>query len=402
MRLLLTAVATIAAVAALPAQVFEVASVKPNKSGDTAVSFRLQPGGRLNALNVTVRDLVRFAYVVQPFLIEGGPGWIDSDRFDVVAKVAGEIVPVPPGQMGPVQKMMQNLLAERFALKVRRETKDAPAYALVLGRSDRRLGPQITPSIVDCAALLRAQFAGGRGGPPTAPGGGQQCRLSTAGSGSVMARDVSIPQLAQLLSGQLQRHVLDVTELTGLFSFDLSFATDQIERRRPALALHRPPGTAGAEARVAARAPGDADRRERAAADGGLRQFRIQCLARSPNQIWREASQGDGGTHDCTITQSPGCAGVLCRGCDLTSRTSAGRQAGGRVEPAGDGRDPCTSGRTYGPQRGRSCCGRRHRAWRQARRRIRQERCGRRSAAVRRLPLPDRIRHQGLHRASAR
>ena len=236
MRLLLTAVATIAAVAALPAQVFEVASVKPNKSGDTAVSFRLQPGGRLNALNVTVRDLVRFAYVVQPFLIEGGPGWIDSDRFDVVAKVAGEIVPVPPGQMGPVQKMMQNLLAERFALKVRRETKDAPAYALVLGRSDRRLGPQITPSIVDCAALLRAQFAGGRGGPPTAPGGGQQCRLSTAGSGSVMARDVSIPQLAQLLSGQLQRHVLDVTELTGLFSFDLSFATDQSsDADRPSL-----------------------------------------------------------------------------------------------------------------------------------------------------------------------
>ena len=115
-----------AAVAAgLPAQMFEVASVKPNKSGTTAVSIRLQPGGRFNALNVTVLDLIRFAYVVQPFQIEGGPSWLESDRFDVMAKVEGEIPPLPPGQVGPVQLMMQNLLAERFKLKVHRETKDA-------------------------------------------------------------------------------------------------------------------------------------------------------------------------------------------------------------------------------------------------------------------------------------
>ena len=236
MRVLLATVAVMGAVAALPAQEFEVASVKPNKSGDTAVSFRLQPGGRLNALNVTARDLIRFAYIVQPFQLEGGPGWLDEDRFDVIAKVAGEIVPVPPGQMGPVQQMMQRLLAERFALKVRRETKEAPAYALVLARTDRQLGKQIAPSTVDCAAILRAQFAAGRGGPPAAPGGGPVCRLSTGGPGSVIARDVSIPQLAQLLSVQLQRQVLDRTGLSGPFSFDLSFATDQTsDADRPSL-----------------------------------------------------------------------------------------------------------------------------------------------------------------------
>ena len=227
MRALLVASAVAAAVAAVPAQVFEVASVKPNKSGVTSVSMRMQPGGRLNLLNVTVLDVIRFAYAVQPFQIEGGPSWLSSERFDVLAKVEGEIPPLPPGQTGPVQLMTQNLLAERFRLKVHRQTKDAPAYALVHARDDRKLGTHIAPSNVDCVAVLKAMMAGGRGGPPAGPGG-PQCRLSTAGPGSVRGTDVSIGQLAQLLSVQLQRQVVDRTGLTGVFSFELSFAADQV------------------------------------------------------------------------------------------------------------------------------------------------------------------------------
>jgi uncharacterized protein (TIGR03435 family) len=215
MRLLLAASALTATVAALSAQVFDVASVKPNRSGGSAVSFRLQPGGQLNALNVTVRDLIRFAYAVQPFQIEGGPGWTGSDRFDVVAKVAGEVVPQPPGQVGPVQVMMQNLLAERFSLKVRRETKDGPVYALVHARADKQLNQQVVPSTVDCAALLRA-----RTGPSP------QCRIS-GGPGTISGRDASFGQLAQLLSRQVQRLVIDRTGLPGAYSWALQFAPDQ-------------------------------------------------------------------------------------------------------------------------------------------------------------------------------
>ena len=236
MRAFLFVSTVVVAVAVLPAQVFEVASVKPNKSGETTTRTRLEPGGRLNALNVTVRDLIRFAHVVQPFQIEGGPSWLDSERFDVMAKVEGDIPLVPPGQLGPVQLMMQSLLAERFKLKVHQETKEAPAYALVLARADKQLGKQITPSTVDCVAVLKAMMAGGRSGPPTAAGGGPLCRLSTGGPGTVVARDVSIQQLAQLLSVQLQRQVVDRTGLTGVFSFDLSFATDQTnDPDRPSL-----------------------------------------------------------------------------------------------------------------------------------------------------------------------
>ena len=226
MRTLLLASSVVAAVAVVSSQVFEVASVKPNKPGVTSVSMRMQPGGRLNLLNVTVLDIIRFAYAVQPFQIDGGPSWLESERYDVLAKVDGEIAPLPPGQIGPVQVMAQNLLAERFKLKAHRQTRDAPAYALVLARDDRKLGKQIAASHVDCVAVLKAMMAGGRAGPPAGPGGAQ-CRLSTAGPGNVRGTDVSIGQLAQLLSVQLQRQVVDRSGLTGMFSFELSFAADQ-------------------------------------------------------------------------------------------------------------------------------------------------------------------------------
>jgi uncharacterized protein (TIGR03435 family) len=129
--------------------------------------------------------------------------------------------------MGPVQVMTQNLLAERFKLKAHRQVKDAPAYALVFARDDRKLGTQIAASSVDCVAVLKAMMAAGRGGPP-AGSGGPQCRLSTAGPGNVRGADVSIGQLAQLLSVQLQRQVVDRTGLAGVFSFELSFAADQV------------------------------------------------------------------------------------------------------------------------------------------------------------------------------
>ena len=213
--------------------VFEVASVKPNKSGEGFIRFGLQPGGRFTAQNVPARELIRFAYNVQPFQIEGGPGWLNSDRFDVTAKAEGDLPPTGPGQSGPVQLMMQNLLADRFKLKVRRETKEMPVYELVLARSDGRLGKQIEPSTVDCVAMRgRGAGPGGRGpgGPPPSPpqpGERPQCGMFM-GIGSVGAGDVTIEQLAQLLSQGVRRMVVDKTGLTGRYSFNIEFTPDQM------------------------------------------------------------------------------------------------------------------------------------------------------------------------------
>lgn len=225
-----------------PLPTFEVASVKPNKSGDGFIRFGFQPGGRFTAQNAPFIELVRFAFAVQPFQIEGGPAWIRSDRFDVTAKADSAIPPVAPGQLGPIQFMMQSLLAERFKLKARRETKEMPIYALVLARSDGRLGKQIERSKVDCEALAAARGRSGmdvargggpgRGGPPSPPAPGErpQCGMFM-GPGPMGVRlaagGVTMAQVAQTLSQRVNRVVVDRTGLTGLYEFDLEFTPDQ-------------------------------------------------------------------------------------------------------------------------------------------------------------------------------
>ncbi len=182
--------------------VFEVASVKPNKSGENFIRFGLQPGGRFTAQNVPARELIRFAYNVQPFQIEGGPGWLNSDRFDVSAKAEGELPNIGPGQSGPVQQMMQNLLADRFKLKVHRESKEMPIYALVLARSDGKLGKQIEPSTTDCAAMRGRGAGPGRGGPGAARRPRRRSRASARSAGCSWASAVWAPATCRLSSSR--------------------------------------------------------------------------------------------------------------------------------------------------------------------------------------------------------
>ena len=65
---------------------FEVASIKPNNSGDGTVMLQQQPGGRFTATNIPLRLLIRNAYQLQDFQIVGGPSWIGSERYNIVAK----------------------------------------------------------------------------------------------------------------------------------------------------------------------------------------------------------------------------------------------------------------------------------------------------------------------------
>ena len=101
---------------------FEVASIKPNNSGSPMVMMVPQPGGRFTATNVSVRMLILNAYQLPFFRVEGGPDWIQSDRFDVAAKAEGD---PPPDQM---RLMLQKLLADRFKLNVHRETREMPVF----------------------------------------------------------------------------------------------------------------------------------------------------------------------------------------------------------------------------------------------------------------------------------
>jgi uncharacterized protein (TIGR03435 family) len=212
---------------------FEVASIKPNRSGGGQVSIGLQPGGRLTATNVTVRELIRIAYQVQPFQIVDGPSWLNSDRFDVQAKAESDFPPggplVPGGPPGVPQQMIQSLLADRFKLVVRRDIRDMPTYNLVVARRDGTLGDRLKTSSVDCAAQVAARGRGAAAGPPQgqgARGGGAVGCGMRIGPGLLSGNGVSMTFLANSLSQMVQRVVTDKTGLSGNYEFEVAFTPE--------------------------------------------------------------------------------------------------------------------------------------------------------------------------------
>ena len=120
-----------------PKPQFEVATVRPNKSGESGASLGPRPGGRLNGTNQTARNLIRNAFNAQPYQLIGGPDWMDSDRFDIVAKAADADLDAK-GMLTLPQFMLrlQSLLEDRFRMVTHWETRELPVYALV--RRDRR------------------------------------------------------------------------------------------------------------------------------------------------------------------------------------------------------------------------------------------------------------------------
>jgi len=203
---------------------FEVASVKPNTSGVNGGRLG-GPASKFAAVNWTVRGLIEWAYQVQSFQIDGGPSWINSDHFDIATTAAdsGSSQPRPGGPPSTTQLRMRTLLAERFKLAVHRQPKDMPIYALVMARSDRTLGPELRPSTEDCAALVAAARRGAR---PSSAAGKPTCDASIS-PGTVTAGTQPIPLLASILSGIIQRRVVDRTNLKGNYDLTIVFAPDQ-------------------------------------------------------------------------------------------------------------------------------------------------------------------------------
>ena len=266
--LLMAGVLTVASVAAEPRQAspapvpsqapaFEVASIKRNKSGDGFISISLSPQ-RPTFTNVPARQLIVRAYNVQPFQVVGGPSWITTDRFDITAKAPDAAT---PQQMND---MLQSLLADRFKLKVHRETRQGDVYRLVKARPDGKLGDAIKPAAIDCSAMMGR---GRPGGPGPAPGGPGSAAVGTSAvpapsgrpagpapapagpmsgcqmmmtPGRVQMGGQPISALANTLSNQLGRPIVDDTGLTGPYDLTLSFMPDPGGRGMPIGPL--PPG----------------------------------------------------------------------------------------------------------------------------------------------------------------
>jgi uncharacterized protein (TIGR03435 family) len=212
-----------------PAPTFDVASVKPNKSGDMGVRIMFQPGGRFSANNITLKFLIRVAYDVQEFQISGGPPWINSDKYDITAKSEG-------GAQGDMRSMteeqrqadlkrrrlmIQALLADRFKLVLHKESKEAPIYALVVAKSGlkiKELPPEAPAAPSDPKEPKEEDKPGAKG---MGRGGMRMGRGELTGNG------IKLSFLAEALSNQVGHKIVDKTGLNGEYDFNLKWTPDE-------------------------------------------------------------------------------------------------------------------------------------------------------------------------------
>ena len=217
---LLALPAVVRAQSAAPA--FEVAAIKRNNSGEAVPGIRIQPGGRFAWINITLKELMRSAYVQQTFEnreISGGPKWIDSDRFDVIAKTEENATVVDPdGLPRPLFAMLRRLLEERFQLRTHNEKAERQGYALVVARSGR-VGPKLRVSDVDCAEITRQQAAGTLRRDPDRP---PPCSVGLP-PGQVTARAITMDSFARVIGSRVGRPVVDRTGLAGNYDIELEF-----------------------------------------------------------------------------------------------------------------------------------------------------------------------------------
>ena len=201
---------------------FEVATIKANRSGESNGGLQRQPGGRMTATNMPLRPMITYAYQIAGYQLVGGPSWMDSARYDVIAKMEGNPLPVAPGAgADPIQIALRNLLADRFKLKVHRDSREMDIYALTMLKPGTP-GPQLKPTTQDCAG---AAAAAARGAPLTGPNA-PFCG-SRIGPGIIRFGGMPASQISTTLSILSGRFVADRTGLTGAWDFDLKFAPEQ-------------------------------------------------------------------------------------------------------------------------------------------------------------------------------
>ena len=179
---------------------FEVATIKPNDSGNATMQGLTVNGRNFSTRNSSLGDLIAFAYNVQPKQIVGGPDWLDKDRFDIAAVPDVDGMP----NVNQLRGMMQKLLVERWKLTFHHDKKELSAFVLSVGKG----GQKLTPS--------EAKFPlPGLGFRPV-PGG-----LTLVVNNGTMADFTSFLQMIVL-----DRPVVDRTGITGRYDLSFKFTPD--------------------------------------------------------------------------------------------------------------------------------------------------------------------------------
>ena len=182
---------------------FEVATIKP--SADQSKGKRYEWRTRqFRATNVTVADLIRFAFPLRDRQIEGVPSGVAEDRFDIAAE------PDAPGlpSQEQYQAMMQKLLQDRFGLKFHMVQRNFPVYALTLGSGALKL------TRGDASLCLSGHIS-----VKQEPEGDTEIRFSSE----------SMPEFLGILMNFIDRQVVDETGLSGRFDFIMQVQTTALQ-----------------------------------------------------------------------------------------------------------------------------------------------------------------------------
>ncbi len=195
---------------------FDVSSIKPAAPGGRGMFIHPMPGGRVNITNMSLKMLIEIAYRVQPFQISGGPGWTESEHYDIVA------TPDHAVNQSDWPVMLQWLLADRFHLVFHRETRELPVYALVMARKDGKLGPGMTESKEGGCTPFDPNK------PPLPPEAGKSmCGTRRMSLRSLTGFDLQIDDIVPMLSRMLGRRVINKTGLSGKFDMQMEFRPDE-------------------------------------------------------------------------------------------------------------------------------------------------------------------------------
>jgi uncharacterized protein (TIGR03435 family) len=194
-------------VAAMPAHAqmnpapkpFDVAAIKPNNSGGNTASIGTSHG-RLTVSNVTARAPILKAFRLTDVQLSGGSDWINTERFDISAKIADQSI-----SDDDLWLSLQPLLIERFHLKFHRGTRQAPVLSLVTDK----VKPELVPHIGTQAPSMRISNGGGKT--------------------SLDAKNISMAKFATTLAGFTSHVAVDNTRLNGGFDFKLEWAQDHPE-----------------------------------------------------------------------------------------------------------------------------------------------------------------------------
>ncbi len=195
-----------AAHAATPPPVYDIITIKPNKTASGSVDIDSEDD-HFAATNVSLKNLLEGVYDIKQDLISGIPGPVDSARFDIQAKIS-DPDPIALKKMTPEQDRLKllPLLTERFQLKTHTEIKILPVYELVVVPG----GPKFKPSA-----------------DQTKTGNGSTSIHGSRINGKLTAHDIPMKSLAKSLAGQVHRTVIDKTGLTGNFDLALQWSNDE-------------------------------------------------------------------------------------------------------------------------------------------------------------------------------